>query len=102
MSTVPDIFEKLTGVIKGLFAMAAKAVTGIIPPALASPVKGLSEDLRLAVMNEITSKDDLLFRKSRSLDESNFVAGKSEEYVISSNGTEYEITFTVTRKDGFN
>ena len=97
----PDIFEKLTGVITGLFAMGAKAVIGIIPPALAPPMQGLTDDLRLAVMNEITREDDLLFRKALSFEENSSVSG---EYRIFSNGTKhnYEVTFTVTRKEAFN
>lgn len=95
-----DVFEKLTGAIKSSLAMTAKMVTGIIPPALASPVKGLSEDLRLAVMNETTRDGDLLFRKSHSFNET---GSSSREYKIFSNETEhkYEITFKVTSQNVF-
>lgn len=100
----PDILEELKGFMRGLFAMGAKAATEVTPPTLAFPMQGLSEDLRLAVMNKITSKDDLLFRKYRLFDDNNFMVGKPEEYVLFSNGGKhnYEVTFTVTRKEVFN
>ena len=96
-----DAFEKLKGIITSLFAMGAKAVTGNIPPAFTPPMQGLTDDLRLAVMNEITREDDLLFRKSHSFEENRSVSG---EYKIFSNETRhsYEVTFTVTRKEAFN
>ena len=93
-----DVFDKLTGVITSFFTMAAKAVTGTIPQAFASPAMGLSEDLRLAVMNEITREDELLFRKSHSFSEN-----RPGEYKICSDETEcdYEITFKVTSQNVF-
>ena len=99
-----DVWDDLSGLIKGLFAMGVGVATANIPSAFTPPVQGLTDDLRLAVMNKITSEDDLLFRKSRSFDENNFVVGKPAEYVLSYNGTEhdYEIKFTVTRKEVFN
>ena len=96
-----DVFEKVARAFTGLFTMGAKVVTGSIPPALAPPVQGLIDDMRLAVMNEITREDDLLFRKSHSFEEK---SSMSREYKIFSNETKhnYEVTFTVTRKEGFN
>lgn len=55
-------------------------------------------------MNKITNEDDLLFRKAYLFDDNNFVAGKPQEYGLSFNGTkhDYEIKFTVTRKEPHN
>ncbi len=95
-----DVLEKLTGVFKGSLATTAKAITGIISPALASPVKGLGEDLRLAFMNTIAKDDELLFRKSHSFNEGGSL---SRKYKIFSNETEqkYEITYKVTSQNVF-
>ena len=93
-----DVWDKISGLIKGLFAMGVGVATAKIPAAFAPPVQGLADDLRLAVMNEITSEDDLLFRQSLSFDENKASSG---EYEVSSSGTssDYEIKFTVTRKE---
>ena len=92
-----DVWDKISGLIKGLFAMGIGVATANIPSAFAPPVQGLTDDLRLAVMNKITSDDDLLFRKSLSFDENKASSG---EYEVSSSGTsgDYEIKFAVTRK----
>ena len=92
-----DVWDKISGLIKGLFAMGIGVATANIPSAFAPPVQGLTDDLRLAVMNKITSDDDLLFRKSLSFDENKASSG---EYKVSSSGTsgDYEIKFAVTRK----
>ena len=93
-----DVWDKISGLIKGLFAMGIGVATANIPSAFAPPVQGLTDDLRLAVMNKITSDDDLLFRKSLSFDENRASSG---EYKVSSRGTsgDYEIKFAVTRKE---
>ena len=100
----PDVWDKISGLIKGLFAMGVGVATANIPSAIAPPVQGLTDDLRLAVMNKITSDDKLLFRQSCSFDERDCLEEKPEKYVISSKGTEpaYKIKFKVTRKEVFN
>ena len=94
----PDVWDKIVGLIKGLFAMGVGVATANIPSAFAPPVQGLTDDLRLAVMNKITSEDKLLFRKALSFDENR---ASSEEYKISSSEGkgDYEIKFAVTRKE---
>ena len=95
-----DVGERLSGLIKGVFAMGAGVATGNIPSTLAAPVRGLTNDLRVAAMNEITSEDDLLFRELFLFYEEIYVADKQEIHVISSDETKhnYEIIFKVKRK----
>ena len=99
-----DVWDELSGLIKGLFAMGVGVATGNIPSVLAPPVQGFTDDLRVAVMNEITREDDLLFRKAYSFDEKDYSAENPKEYVLSSNEAtpQYGITFKVNRKPVFN